>query len=219
MELINLKENEAFKKEGRGMAVLIDEPYLLINQVCLEPGQTVPVHWANSNVTLQVIFGEGTFAVGKETIKMGPGNLLRVPLDTPMSIRNGSPERLAFLVIKTPHPDAMKKDSLEDRNSKGRFVNLIKFPTVKPGKEAEFREWFEHSSELFAKHRGFISRALLESTEEPGRYAAVVEHESKDTFMAMHLSDDRQALFRKVKTLIDGMPEPDFFKVTVSYRK
>lgn len=108
MERINLKEKEAFKKEGRGMANLVDEPYLLINQVCLEPGQCVPEHRANSHVTLQVVFGEGSFAVGEETIKMGPGNLLRVPLDSLMSIRNDSPERMAFLVIKTPSPDALK---------------------------------------------------------------------------------------------------------------
>ncbi|MHB8828281.1 MAG: cupin domain-containing protein [Syntrophales bacterium] len=95
MERINLKEKEVFKKEGRGMANLVDEPYLLINQVCLEPGQNVPEHQANSNVTLQVVSGEGTF-------------------------------------------------------------------------------------------------------------------------MAMHLSDDRQNLFKKVETLIDGMPEPDFYEVVVS---
>ena len=28
MELINLKDEEVFKKEGRGMANVIDEPYL-----------------------------------------------------------------------------------------------------------------------------------------------------------------------------------------------
>ena len=109
MEQINLKEKEAFKKEGRGMAKLVDEPYLLINQVCLEPGQSVPEHRANSQVTLQVVFGEGTFVVGGETVKMGPGNLLRVPLDSPMSIRNETAERLAFLVIKTPHPDSLRR--------------------------------------------------------------------------------------------------------------
>ncbi|MDA8126590.1 MAG: cupin domain-containing protein [Deltaproteobacteria bacterium] len=109
MERINLKEKEAFKKEGRGMANLVDEPYLLINQVCLEPGQSVPEHRANSHVTLQVVFGEGTFTVAGESIQMGPGNLLRVPLDSPMSIRNESAGRMAFLVIKTPHPDALKR--------------------------------------------------------------------------------------------------------------
>ena len=178
MERINLKEKEMFKKEGRGMANVVDESYLLINQVCLEPGQNVPEHHANSNVTLQVIFGEGTFSIGKEKVKAGPGNLLRVPLNSPMSIQNESLERLVFLVIKTPHPDAMKKDSPEDKNREGRFVNLIKFPAVKPGKEKEFREWFGHSSELFAKHQGFISRTLLKSTEDAGQYAACLLYTS-----------------------------------------
>ena len=219
MELINLKEKEMFKKEGRGMTNVVDEPYLLINQVCLEPGQNVPEHRANSNVTLQVISGEGTFSIGNEKVKAGPGNLLRVPLNSSMSIQNESPERLVFLVIKTPHPDAVKKDSPEDKNREGSFVNLINFPPLKPKKDGEFREWFRHSSELFAKHQGFISRTLLKSTEGTERYAAVVEHESKETFMAMHLSDERQMLFKKVETLIDGMPEPHFYEVVATRRQ
>ena len=108
MEQINLKEKEVFKKEGRGMANVVDEPYLLINQVCLEPGQNVPEHQANSNVTLHVVSGEGSFSIGKEKVKAGPGNLLRVPLHSPMSIQNESPERLVFLVMKTPRPDTLK---------------------------------------------------------------------------------------------------------------
>jgi quercetin dioxygenase-like cupin family protein/heme-degrading monooxygenase HmoA len=219
MERINLKEKEIFKKEGRGMANVVDEPYLLINQVCLEPGQNVPEHRANSNVTLHVLFGEGSFSIGKEKVKAGQGNLLRIPLNSPMGIQNESQERLVFLVIKTPHPDAINKDALEDKNREGRFVNLINFPPLKPEKDGEFREWFRHSSELFAKHQGFISRTLLKSTVGATRYAAVVEHESKETFMAMHLSDERQMLFKKIETLIDGMPEPNFYDVVVSYRK
>ena len=78
MERINLKEKEVFKKEGRGMANVVDESYLLINQVCLEPGQNVPEHQANSNVTLHVVSGEGSFSIGKEKVKAGPGNLLRI---------------------------------------------------------------------------------------------------------------------------------------------
>jgi hypothetical protein len=35
----------------------------------------------------------------------------------------------------------------------------------------------------------------------------------------MHLSDDRQALFKKVETLIDGMPEPHFYEVVATRRK
>ncbi len=108
MNIIDLKEKEVFKKEDRGFANLVDEKYLQINQVCLEPGQQVPQHNANSNVTLMVIHGEGTFQVGNEVTRMGHGKLLRVPFRSPMSIRNESKDRLAFLVIKAPHPNEMK---------------------------------------------------------------------------------------------------------------
>ena len=108
MDIINLKEKEVFKKEDRGFANLIDEKYLQINQVCLEPGQQVPQHNANSNVTLIVVHGEGTFQVGNEVTHMGPGKLLRVSFQSPMNIKNESNERLAFLVIKTPHPNEIK---------------------------------------------------------------------------------------------------------------
>ena len=108
MNIIDLKEKEVFKKEDRGFANLVEERYLQINQVCLEPGQQVPQHNANSNVILTVIHGEGTFQVGGEVTKMGAGKLLRVPFQSPMSIKNESKERLAFLVIKTPNPNEMK---------------------------------------------------------------------------------------------------------------
>jgi len=108
MNIIDLKEKEVFKKEDRGFANLVEEKYLQINQVCLEPGQQVPQHNANSNVTLTVIYGEGTFQVRNEVTRMGPGKLLRVPFQSPMNIKNQSKERLAFLVIKTPHPNGMK---------------------------------------------------------------------------------------------------------------
>jgi len=108
MNLVDLKEKEVFKKEDRTFANLIDEKYVQMNQVCLEPGQQVPEHNANSNVTLLVVHGEGTFHVRNEVTRMGPGKLLRVPFRPPMSIKNESKERLAFLVIKTPHPNEIK---------------------------------------------------------------------------------------------------------------
>jgi quercetin dioxygenase-like cupin family protein len=108
MIIIDLKEKEVFKKEDRGFANLVEEKYLQINQVCLEPGQQVPQHNANSNVTLMVAHGEGTFHIGNDVTRMGPGKLLRVLFQSSMSIKNESKERLAFLVIKAPHPNEMK---------------------------------------------------------------------------------------------------------------
>jgi hypothetical protein len=43
------------------------------------------------------------------------------------------------------------------------FINIIQFPPIKPGKEAEFREWFAWSNAQYAKHTGFISRRLFET--------------------------------------------------------
>ena len=108
MNIIDLKEKEVFRKEDRGFANLVDEKYLQINQVCLEPGQQVLHHNANSNVTLMVVHGEGTFHIGNEVTLMGSGRLLRVPFQSSMSIKNESKDRLAFLVIKTPHPNEVK---------------------------------------------------------------------------------------------------------------
>jgi quercetin dioxygenase-like cupin family protein len=108
MDIIDLKEKEVFKKEDRSFSNLVDEKYLQINQVCLEPGQQVPHHNANSNVTIMVVHGEGTFHIGGEVTRMESGKLLRVPFQSPMSIKNESKERLTFLVIKTPHPNEMK---------------------------------------------------------------------------------------------------------------
>ena len=68
---------------------------------------------------------------------------------------------------------------------KNVFVNLIEFPALKEGKEEEFREWFEWSNVVYAAFDGFISRRLLRSKE--GAYVGLVEHESEETFMAMHL--------------------------------
>jgi hypothetical protein len=43
-----------------------------------------------------------------------------------------------------------------------------------------------------------------------------VEHESEDTFMAMHLSNARQKAWEKVEPLMDGGPEPGFYEVIIT---
>lgn len=95
------------------------------------------------------------------------------------------------------------------------FVNIIHFPPIKDGKDAEFRQWFTWSNEEYAKHKGFISRKLL-LPREGGNYAAVVEHESYDTFMAMHTSPTQAEANRRVKPLLDGSPTPVFYEVVLA---
>ncbi len=95
------------------------------------------------------------------------------------------------------------------------FVNLIQFPAVKEGKDEEFRKWFEWSNEVYASFAGFVSRRLLKSLKD-GTYVGLVEHESEETFMAMHLSPERQKAWEKVEPLLQGSPTPTFHTVVVN---
>ncbi|MCL5428792.1 MAG: antibiotic biosynthesis monooxygenase [Chloroflexi bacterium] len=92
------------------------------------------------------------------------------------------------------------------------FINIIHFPPIKPGKDAEFREWFDWSNVEYAKHKGFISRRLLKLRED-GNYVGLVEHESYDSFMAMHTSSTQAEANKRVKPLLDGSPSPEFLEV------
>lgn len=92
------------------------------------------------------------------------------------------------------------------------FINIVHFPPIKAGKDAEFRQWFAWSNKEYAKHKGFISRRLL-LPREGGNYAAFVEHESYETFMAMHTSPTQAEANQRVKPLLDGSPTPQFYEV------
>ncbi len=92
------------------------------------------------------------------------------------------------------------------------FINIIHFPPIKVGKDAEFREWFAWSNKEYAKHKGFISRRLLKP-REGGNYVGFVEQESYDTFMAMHTSPTQAEAGKRVEPLFDGSPTPQFYEV------
>ena len=94
------------------------------------------------------------------------------------------------------------------------FVNIIHFPPIKPDKDAEFLAWFAWSNEQYARHKGFISRKLLKP-REGGNYVGVVEHESYETFMAMHTSPTQAEAHKRVEPLFDGGPSPTFYEVVL----
>ncbi len=94
------------------------------------------------------------------------------------------------------------------------FVVVISFPPIKEGKDAEFREWFAWTNREFARHKGLIGRRLLKPVEG-GTYAAIVEHESREAFMAMHNSPAHTEARKRVAALLDGNPTPRFYEVIV----
>ena len=92
------------------------------------------------------------------------------------------------------------------------FINIIHFPPIKPGKDAEFRKWFAWSNREYAKHSGFISRRLLK-LRDGDNYVGLVEHESYETFMAMHTSSTQAEAHKRVEPLFDGATKPAFYEV------
>lgn len=95
------------------------------------------------------------------------------------------------------------------------FVNIVQFPKIKDGKDAEFRRWFTDSNRAYASHPGFVRRILLQPREEGGNYVGLVEHESYETFMAMHTSETQAELRKRAQPLFDGNPLPSFYDAVI----
>ena len=83
---------------------LADVPEAQINLVCLGAHQALPAHNTNSNVRLLVLQGKLSLTVSEETESLVLHEMVAIPFDTPMQIRNDSDSNAAFLVIKTPNP-------------------------------------------------------------------------------------------------------------------
>ncbi len=95
------------------------------------------------------------------------------------------------------------------------FVSIVEFPAVRREKDKEFLEWFEWSNGILEKADGFVSRRLLAPVGDEGHYVAIVEHESEETFKAMHASEAREGIARRLEPLLDGPRVPHFYRVIV----
>ncbi len=94
------------------------------------------------------------------------------------------------------------------------FVVIVNFPPIKMGKDAEFREWFVKTNKGFANYQGFISRRLLKPITG-GNYAAIVEHESHETFTSMQNSPTHFEASKSLEPILDGSQSPQFYEVIV----
>lgn len=106
---MNVLENIPYNDEQMGRRKLVDQKHLLMMQIALKPGQSVPEHNANSNVHLLVLKGTVNVDLKKGSTTLKEGDLVAVEYQTPMSIKNIGNENATFLVIKTPNPTEMEK--------------------------------------------------------------------------------------------------------------
>lgn len=107
---MNVIENTPYDDDKVGNRKLVDEKHLLVMQIALKPGQTVPAHNANSNVHLLVMRGSLTVNLSGVAHEAKEGDLLPVAYQTPMTIKNVGADNATFLVLKTPNPSEMQKE-------------------------------------------------------------------------------------------------------------
>lgn len=107
----NILETAPYADPGPGRRKLVDQPYLLLMQAALQPGQMVPQHNADSNVHLVIMEGEVVVNLSGRDVPARKGDLVPVAPGTPMNIQNRSSANATFLIVKTPHPRELAKSS------------------------------------------------------------------------------------------------------------
>lgn len=105
---MNILDNIPYADEKMGNRKVVDEKDLLVMQIALRPGQSVPRHNANSNVHLLVIKGNLTVDLNGTVNQVKEGDLLPVAYKTLMVIENAGNDNAMFLVLKTPNPSEMQ---------------------------------------------------------------------------------------------------------------
>ena len=82
---------------------------------------------------------------------------------------------------------------------------------LKPDLVDDFKKWFVESNKTVSKFDGFISRRLLQSHD--GKHRIVVEFDNKESFSAMHQSQEHSQLHNKAITFMESTPSPKFYTV------
>ncbi|MBN2119562.1 MAG: cupin domain-containing protein [Candidatus Omnitrophica bacterium] len=107
---MNILENIPYSDVKMSNRKIVDEKHLLVMQIALKPGQSVPQHNANSHVHLLVMRGALTVNLDGVDNQVREGDLLPVAYQTPMIINNSGSDDATFLVFKTPNPSEMRKE-------------------------------------------------------------------------------------------------------------
>lgn len=108
--MINVLKDVPYQAERMGRRELVNTDELLLMQLALRPGQSVPPHKANATVVhLLVMAGGLTVDLDGQVHTLTVGDLLPVAGGTPMRISNAVDADTTFLVIKTPNPALCKR--------------------------------------------------------------------------------------------------------------
>lgn len=100
--LTSYQQAAAFIEQRFNPVVLTENERVKVVLACFEPGQFIPVHQPNVDLTLTILEGEALVAAGEQETRLGPGSLVFVPAGEARGIK--AENRLVILHVVTPPP-------------------------------------------------------------------------------------------------------------------
>lgn len=97
------------------------------------------------------------------------------------------------------------------------FVAIAQFPEVPTERVEEFQAWFAWSNGLLREIDGLQGRRLLRAAN--GTYTALVEHQSAETFAAMHLTEVASQVHARLGQVLHGEPVATKYEVVADLAK
>jgi quercetin dioxygenase-like cupin family protein len=85
-----------------------------------EPGQFIPVHAPDSDVTIVVQAGEGVVRDGEKTHEVSPGSVVTIPAGRDRGVRAGN-ERLEAVLVTAPPPTDAEHEPVRSGLRNGEF--------------------------------------------------------------------------------------------------
>ncbi|MFO8056470.1 MAG: cupin domain-containing protein [bacterium] len=109
--ILELKKREEHRPWGY-YKVLADEPDHKVKRIVVYPGKRLSLqrhqrrseHW-------QVLYGEAVVTLDKEELKVGPGECIRIPVNTAHRMENRGDDNLAFIEVQSG--DYFGEDDIE----------------------------------------------------------------------------------------------------------
>ena len=120
MILSDVRDAAAFDSQRFNAITLAQTPHSKTMLVCLEPGQSIPVHSPGIDLTLTVLDGRATLVSGQDELaRAGPGATLHAAASQRRGIR--AEERTLALVIVSPPPTAEDHREVAEHLKKGTW--------------------------------------------------------------------------------------------------
>jgi len=97
------------------------------------------------------------------------------------------------------------------------FIAIAQFPEVPTEREVQFEAWFVWSNDLLREIDGLQGRRLLRAAD--GTYSALVEHQSAETFAAMHTTEVASRVHARLGELLGDEPRATRYEVVADLAK